>query len=343
MLGEPAATATLRASPEDFEVEELPRIDPAGEGGHLWLWVEKRGANTPWVADQLARAAGCHGRDAGFAGMKDRHALTRQWYSVPLQGTDTPEWSAWRIEGVRVLDARRHTRKLQRGALEGNRFRLVLRNVEGDGSELEQRLQRIAAAGLPNYFGEQRFGHDGGNVERGTRWLLEGGRVDRRKKGIYLSAVRSALFNEVLGRRVAASDWNELLPGEVAMLDGTRSVFAVESVDEELAQRCHAFDVHPTGPLPGRGGVEPGGAAAEVEREALAPFSDTVAGLSAAGLDAERRSLRLKPAGFEWRWLGCDIDSSPKNGSECSLELRFELPAGAYATAVLRELVRAAT
>lgn len=320
----------MRLVPEDFEVEEIGRIEPADSGNHLWLWVEKRGANTAWVADQLARVAGCSSRDVGYAGMKDRHALARQWFSIPAQGVECADCSAWRIEGVAVLAARRHTRKLQRGALAGNRFRIVLRALEGDAEALDARLRHIAQQGVPNYFGDQRFGHGGGNVRDGVEWLRNGGRLRRSLRGIYLSAVRSALFNEVLAARVAAGTWNRLLQGEIAMLDGTHSLFACPVVDEQLEHRCRAFDLHPTGPLPGRGGLQPAGEAAEVERRVVGPHVGLATALSAAGLEGDRRSLRLRPANLTWR-----IDAG-------SLTLGFELPAGAYATALIRELVTVA-
>jgi tRNA pseudouridine13 synthase len=327
LLGMPSARAVLRARPEDFEVEEVARIHPQGEGAHLWLWVEKRGENTDWVAGRLAQAAGCATRDVGYAGMKDRHAVTRQWFSVPAQGAAELPWADWRIDGVRLLDARRHPRKLQRGALAGNRFRIVLREWRGEPVDLAARLERIVTSGLPNYFGPQRFGHDGLNVRRGVQWLRDGGRLSRAKRSIYLSAVRSFLFNQVLARRVVADCWNRLLPGEVAMLDGTRSVFTCDAIDPDLQWRCREFDLHPSGPLPGRGGLQPGQEAGALEQSALAPYAELKSALARAGLEADRRSLRVKAAGLAWN-LEAD-----------RLELAFELPAGAYATALVRELV----
>ncbi len=327
LCGLPLASAVLRASPEDFEVEEISRITPEGEGAHWWLWVEKRGANTGWAADRLARAAGCRAADVGYAGMKDRHAVTRQWFSLPASGRETLEWSGWDIEGVRVLEAVRHPRKLQRGALAGNRFRLVLRSLEGDADEVEARLRRIAERGLPNYFGGQRFGRGGSNVRTGVQMLLDGRRLDRRMRGLCLSAVRSVLFNRVLAGRVEADNWDRLLPGDIAMLDGTHSVFACPEVGADLEARCAGFDLHPTGPLPGDGGMQPDGEAAALERAALDSCGALVESLARARVNAARRSLRVRPAGLEWsRDDGC-------------LELGFELPAGAYATALVRELV----
>lgn len=338
-LGAPEVRARLRAEPEDFQVWELPLIEPEGDGPHLWLEVRKRGANTRWVAEQLARAAGAKPRDVGYAGMKDRHAVTTQWFSIGLQEAGNADWQSWQVLDVTILQAVRHRRKLQTGALRGNRFRIRLRDLEGPLEGLEARCRRLAGAGFPNYFGEQRFGRDGGNVVRGARWLERGGRISRGDRGIYLSALRSYLFNTVLAERVRRDNWNRLLDGDVAMLDGSRSTFPCRLPDPVLERRCAEFDIHPTGPLPGRGG---GGAEREaqaLERDALQAQQGPVAGFAQSlleGLDrvgasvnlsADRRSLRAVPAAMSWDF------------GEDGLTLDFSLPPGVYATSLLRELV----
>jgi tRNA pseudouridine13 synthase len=326
-LGRPPATGVIRTQPGDFHVTELPLVEPSGEGNHLWLEIEKTGANSDWVAGQLARAAGVHPREVGFAGLKDRHAVTRQWFSVGLQEAARDDWRAWSIEGVTVLQALRHGRKLQRGTLRGNRFRLVVRELRGDPDDLAARLQAVARHGVPNYFGPQRFGRDGRNVERARHWLAHGGRVRKPTRGIYLSALRSLLFNRVLAVRVADGSWERLLDGEIAQLNGSRALFECQLPDATLERRCAEFDIHPTGPLPGRGGKQPARAAAAAEDRVLEADRALVEALERAGVEAARRSLRLAPAGLEW------------SQGEAGLELAFELPAGGYATTVLRELV----
>lgn len=326
-LGRPMATGRLRSEPADFQVDEIPLIEPSGQGNHLWLRVEKTGANTDWVAEQLARAAGVPRRDVGFAGLKDRNAVTRQWFSVGLQEAQRSDWRDWSIEGASLLEAHRHERKLQRGALRGNRFHLVVRDLRGDPAELEARLQAVTARGAPNYFGPQRFGHGGRNVERAVQWLELGGRIRRPTRGIYLSALRSLLFNRVLSARVADGSWDRLLDGDIAQLDGRRALFECALPDTTLERRCAGFDIHPTGPLPGRGGMRPQRAAAAREEGILEADRALVEALERAGLDAARRSLRLRAAGLEWRF------------ADDRLELAFELPSGAYATSLLRELV----
>ena len=329
--GAPSATGVIRKTPEDFRVWEQALVQPSGEGNHVWLELEKRGANTDWVAGQLARAAGVARRDVGYAGMKDRHGVTTQWFSVGLQEASQPDWEHWQIPDVTVISALRHGRKLKRGALRGNRFHLVVRDVTGSADELQQRLEQVAAEGVPNYFGAQRFGHEGRNVAQAVRWLEKGGRLARNRRGIYLSAARSFLFNQVLSERVRQGNWNLLMDGDLAQLDGSRSVFPCSLPDVTLEQRCREFDIHPTGPLPGRSGRDgalPVRAAAGIEQDALKPHEGLVAGLVRAGAEAARRSLRLKPEALEWHLEGQ------------RLELQFGLPSGAYATSVLRELLR---
>lgn len=325
--GDLETTGVIRAEIEDFRVDEIPIIEPAGEGSHLWLNIEKRNANTDWVAKQLGLAAGVPHRDIGYAGMKDRRGVTSQWFSVALQEAKNTTWQDWDLPDAAVLEARLHRRKLKRGALRGNRFRLVVRQLEGPLDALEMRLQNAKLQGVPNYFGPQRFGHGGRNMNQGTRWLEHGGRLPRNKKSIYLSAVRSFLFNEVLSRRVELGNWDRLVDGEIASLDGSHSTFPCRLPDPELVRRCSGFDIHPSGPLPGLGDSEVSVAAMEIENQALAPHVSLIAGLEKAGLKAARRPLRLVPARFEWEF------------QRSGLLLNFELPPGGYATSLLRELV----
>ncbi|MCW8808491.1 MAG: tRNA pseudouridine(13) synthase TruD [Rhodanobacter sp.] len=326
--GAPPLIAQLRASPEDFRVEEILGYDADGKGEHLLLWVEKRGANTDWVARELAKFAGVPPVAVGYAGMKDRHAVTRQTFSVQLAGKPDPDWSLLPHPEVKVLAAKRHSRKLKRGALRGNRFILVLRGVQGDREAADRVLAQIAARGVPNYFGEQRFGREGGNVAQ-ARAMFAGRRVERDKRSMLLSAARSQIFNNVLAARVDRGAWDTPLEGEIWSLAGSRSWFGPEPFTEVLAERLARADIHPSGPLWGQGEPPTVSEAGALEREVAAASSDLVAGLAAARMDQERRPLRLIPQGLNWRWLDQD-----------ALELVFELPAGAYATVVVRELAQ---
>ncbi len=326
--GAPVLSGRIRETPEDFQVEELPGFEPSGAGEHLLLTVEKRGMNTAYAAKVIAQWAGVPESAIGFAGLKDRHAVTRQRFSVWLPKKIAPDIAALHSDDLRVLDHAWHSRKLPRGALAGNRFVLALRGVEGGRSAIESRLQAIAARGVPNYFGEQRFGRDAGNLRKALA-MFDGRRVRREERALLLSAARSELFNRVLAARVMAGNWDAALDGEVWMLDGSRSVFGPEPMTPELEARLAAFDVHPTGSLWGQGELRSEGAVRVVEQDALQdPTAGRLrVGLEQAGLKQERRALRLRPVGLCWRWLAAD-----------ALELGFSLPAGCYATVVLAEL-----
>jgi tRNA pseudouridine13 synthase len=326
-LGLPEASGVIRSSPEDFLVEEIARVQPLGEGTHLWLWVQKREANTDWVAGELARVTGCARRDVGYAGLKDRHAVTQQWFSLPASETTYETINKAEIEGVSILESSLHTRKLKRGTLNGNRFELTIRNFTGDSAQTEQRLQQIQATGVPNYFGPQRFGHGGRNVDRGFSLLSSKARLPRNKKSIYLSAIRSFLFNLVLAERVQKGQWNHMLDGDLAMLDGTQSIFPCELPDLEIEDRCSRLDIHPSGPMPGEKGSQPGSDALELEQAILQNWAQLTGVLQSHRVQASRRSLRLYPAALEWTF-GDDI-----------LNLKFTLPPGTYATTVLREIL----
>ena len=325
----PEISGTIRTTPEDFQVDEDLGFEPDGAGEHVFLKIRKRNANTDWVARQIARVAGVRPGDVSYAGMKDRNAVTTQWFSVQLPGRDMPDWAPLLSDNLQVLSALRNSRKLRRGALRGNRFMLVVRGLSATSSELEQRLQRIALQGVPNYFGEQRFGQDAGNLDKAEAMFTGKLKVrDRHVRGLYLSAARSQLFNQVLSQRVAAGTWNRALPGEALMLEGTHSVFVADIIDATIEQRLAALDIHPTGPLWGRGLSLARDQALAIEQAALAGFEIFRSGLEQAGLSQERRALRLPVADFQWQFPGND-----------SVQLSFRLPAGAYATSVLRELV----
>jgi tRNA pseudouridine13 synthase len=301
------ASATLKFLNEDFIVTELPLQRPSGEGEHLWLDIEKNGANTAFVAQQLAEAAGVQDVAVGYAGLKDRYAITRQWFSIHLPKGETPDLTPLRHPEFKVLSQSRHVKKLRRGDLLGNRFRIVLRDVTGDRGAIEANLQAVASQGVPNYFGAQRFGHDGGNVEQGRAMLAREIRVrNPTKKGLYLSAVRSFVFNEVLSLRIRQGLWGKTLPGDV--------------MDE--AGR-------PTGPLWGRGRVITTDQAQALENGVAERHATVCAAMEYAGLDQARRALVASPADMSWEWPHAD-----------QLVLTFSLPAGTYATSVLNEILR---
>jgi tRNA pseudouridine13 synthase len=315
----------LRRYPEDFQVEEDLGFSPAGTGHHLLLRVRKRDANTQWVARELARACPCRPFDVGYAGLKDRHAVAVQWFTVPRSGRSPESWVCLQGEGFEVLEAHVHTRKLPRGALAGNRFAIRIRDVSLSEEALTERAQRIARLGIPNYFGPQRFGRAGANLQRIQTPLRE---LQPAERGFVLSAARSLIFNAVLGARVADGTWARVEAGDLAGLDGRASFFEVTTMDAVLAERCERLDIHPTGPMWGGGEPRTHGRIAELERNvatALAPAAQLAV---AAGLTQERRSLRVAVR---------DLQCSREGGD---LWLRFRVGRGSFATSVLRELFR---
>ena len=330
--GAPACRARLRAMPEDFQVEEVLGFAPAGSGPHAWLKVRKRGLNSHEVARRIARLARVPVRQVGLAGLKDRHAVTTQWFSVLLEARPDPDWSGLEDPDIQVLEVTRHRHKLRRGVHRGNAFRLVLRDLGGPVADLAARVARVAADGAPNYFGTQRFGRDDANLDEARRLLAGEVRVkDRARRGILLSAARSHLFNRVLAARVTAGDWNRPVAGDVMNLDARHGLFLAAAADDAVTARAAAGEIHPTGPLWGRGGLRPQGPAGEREAAALAADGWWCGALEGLGLEMDRRPLRLMV-----RELGLHSDDAG------TAVLTFRLRSGAYATTVLRELISAA-
>ncbi|HEB57279.1 MAG TPA: tRNA pseudouridine(13) synthase TruD [Gammaproteobacteria bacterium] len=327
--GAPECGGVIRQCPEDFIVDEISTIEPDGEGEHVLLQIRKRNSNTEWLAKQLARLASVAAKDVSYAGLKDRQAVTTQWFSVRLAGRDEPDWTILNNDNIEVIQVHRHRRKLRRGALKGNRFELLIRELSCDPAWLEARLENIKQQGVPNYFGEQRFGIEGSNLHQ-ARAMFEGKRIkSRHQRSLYLSAARSQLFNHVLSLRVEQQCWNQAIAGDVMLLAGSNSYFVIDEVDNEIRQRVETFDIHPSGILWGRGRSESKNRAALFESELAEHFPLFCQGLEKAGLTQSRRALRVVPEKLEWT----------HQPEQKQLALRFELPAGAYATVVLRELV----
>lgn len=301
--------ATIRSTPADFDVTEELGYEFDGEGEHDYLFIEKTGANTEWVSRQLAGFAGVPAKDIGYSGLKDRNAVTRQWFSVPRW--NAPNWGAFELANVSISDTQRHSKKLRRGSHKVNRFRIVLRGGLPSKSDLARRLVTIQSAGVPNYYGPQRFGRDGGNIGLADNWAA-GRRLPRHKRSIAISSVRSFLFNEQLHARVADQTWNQLRRGDIANLDGTGSIFAVDKIDDELVNRCDRLDVHPA--------VELAGDGSNSDHETWQKALDK------ARVKPGSRSLRLRVQDLQYET------------NDDSLLLCFALGRGAFATSVLREI-----
>ena len=337
----------LRVEPEDFAVEEDLGWAPSGAGSHALLNVRKRNANTEWVARELARAIGCRPGDVGYAGLKDRRAVTTQWFSVPMprkpltrEGSDAvagvvlaapdvqakvlADLAALRGPDFEVREAHAHAKKLPRGALAGNRFTIRIRDLDAPDAQLAERLAAIARDGIPNYFGPQRFGREGANLRKISRDINT---IHPRERTYVLSAARSLVFNAVLAARVTDGTWCKLEAGDVANLDARGSVFPVDSVDDSLQARGAALDVHPTGPMWGRDASMSRGRIQSLEQQIASEFDEPCALVIAAGMRHERRSLRLAVRELDWTREGADW------------VIRFWLTRGSFATTVLRELI----
>lgn len=324
--------ATLRSRPEDFQVDEQLPFEPSDTGEFALIRVEKTGANTDWVARQLASFAAVSPRSVSYAGLKDRHAVTRQWFSIHLPGRQSPDWATLDSPEYRVLESFRHHRKLRRGALSGNSFRICLRNIQGQLEAVTARAHWVRENGVPNYFGSQRFGHNGSNLQRARRYYRGELRKPKRfELGMMHSAARSWLFNQVLSHRVSQGNWNQHLDGDVFSLDGSASVFGPEPASAALLARLASGDIHPTGPLWGCGALTCDASTRALELAVTADDPDLLAGLESAGMKQQRRSLRLPVREFEWQ----------SDGQH--LVLSFRLGRGCFATSVIRELVRLAS
>lgn len=327
-FGGPRLSAQLRTQPADFIVDEILAFGPDGDGEHALLRVRKTSANTEWVARRLASLAGVSVKMVGYAGLKDRHAVTTQWFSVHLGNAPEPRWHLHTEDGIEVLEQHRHRRKLKRGSLAGNRFSIRLREMSGDLDAAASTLETLAANGVPNYFGPQRFGRHAGNLLRAQAVFAgEAPRGSRQQRGLWLSAARSQLFNELLARRVERGDWTHALVGDRLQLRGSHSHFLVECIDASILERIGSGDLSPTGPLFGDGEPLTDGLVRALEEQVAEDYPGWLEGLAAAGLKQERRALRLDIE---------ELELEPVSPTEAVFS--FTLPAGSYATTVLREL-----
>ena len=325
--GGPLGSAGFKRDPGDFVVEEILGFEPSGEGEHCFLWIEKIGHNSNDVAGILAERAGVRKRLVSHCGLKDLHAITRQWFSIHLPGQESPAPEQLEVEGVKVLRVERNTRKLRRGSHDGNRFAIRLRDCEFDRDAAAERWVQIVERGVPNYFGPQRFGKNGRNIGQALRLFSGEWEVrDRPLRGLLISAARSYLFNACVAERVRRELWDRVLDGEVFGFAENRSLVLPGNLRGDECQRVAEGMLEVTAPLWGEGDSLSEGQVRELERELAAAHPEIARGLESFGLRQERRVIRLRPGNAEHEWQGDDF------------LLRFELPKGAYATTVLREL-----
>ncbi len=302
-LWQDSASGKWKQSPEDFYVEELWEPENPGKGEHVLLHLEKTGQNSDWVARQIARFAGVRDFDVGLHGLKDRHAVTRQWMSVYLGKRPEPDWEKLEIEGTRLLQVSRTTKKLRRGEHRGNRFKIIVREIQGDRERIDEQLKQIAAEGFPNYFGPQRFGHDGYNLGQADRWFKGEGKPKKKaQRGLYLSAARSHLFNRVLEARLAQGNWNRLIDGDEAV--------NIISANPQLELSV------PSGPMFG-GAEYLGGSAGDIEQQAVQGYEAWLTGLHDEGVRTARRPMVADADQLSWQWASDHLEISFDLGSGC--------------------------
>ncbi|KGJ90577.1 tRNA pseudouridine(13) synthase TruD [Colwellia psychrerythraea] len=339
--GKPESSGLLRSQISDFKVfEQLPFL-PCGEGEHLFVHIRKTGANTLFVARELAKYFEVKEQLISYAGLKDRFAVTEQWFGVHVPGKQEYNLDDLDIEGVEVLSYKRHNKKLRTGALTGNRFELILRDVTAVKAFTE-RWQKIVDNGVPNYFGEQRFGIGGGNIERALA-LFSGQKVkDKKKRGIYLSAARSHIFNSALNERIQQHCFDTVAVGDVLMLAGTQSVFHLDTLDDTIKQRFIDKDIDITAPMWGAGELMTSHEPLMLEQKIAQDHQEFCQGLPRFGLKQERRRIRLTVSETDIELLSTKEGSSQESSSKESvnaIRIKFFLPAGCYATTILRELL----
>lgn len=354
----PIKQATYKTHNTDFVVNEILPLDFTGEGEHLWLHIEKSGVNTAYLAKLLSEWAEIPLRDVGYSGLKDRHALTTQWFSLRIPKKQLPESEFAPVdisanESVNILAQHWHNKKLNRGTHRANQFIITLRNTElenDDKSSVEQQLQNISTTGVPNYFGPQRFGWNGNNIREALALFArptpenrpqpkksKRKRAPREQNSMELSAARSLIFNEILAARVRDGSWNTGLTGEVFNLDGSGSIFTSEAIDDTLRARVASGDTHPTGVLWGIANDKVSAVAAQLENDVVQNnglLTQLAIGLEKRDVKAQRRALRLPIEALSWEWR------DEQNTDEQTLVLNFTLTTGSFATSVLASLVK---
>jgi tRNA pseudouridine13 synthase len=324
--GAALASGVFKSTPADFEVEEVLGFEPDGEGEHLFLWVEKKGLSTPELIARIAHDHSLKPAVISHSGLKDKHALTRQWLSLHLPGNGTP-FDRPAGDGYRVLRQLRHHRKLRPGTHKSNRFRLRLREVSGLGDVTREQIETVASAGFANYFGHQRFGSKQDNVQQALQ-QLHSRKMSRSRRSLLLSSLRSQLFNLILARRIELGCWAQPLDGDVFMLRGSHSIFS-EKLDADLLARYRRLDISSCASLYGSGVKPMSGQPRAIEQAVFAECADITSCLDRHGSRLQMRPLRALADGFEY-----DFDAAAG-----LLNLQLSLPAGSYVTSLLDHFI----
>jgi tRNA pseudouridine13 synthase len=336
----PTLTGNLKTTPQDFYVEEVLGFEPDGQGEFVFVFIEKVGVNTDYLAKRLASYADIDPVKVTYSGVKDRHACTRQWFCLHLLGRDVDfadlMYGFRDDEHIRVLKVTRHSKKLRIGSHRENRFIIRIRSLQGDLIELENRLSLVKMAGVPNYYGAQRFGINGNNLENGARWLEHGRKGKKRlskTESFWLSAMRSWCFNQALSDQLANGSWNRVFIGDIAQETNNSVQFRIKSLSPGLMLRQMTMKVQPVLPLISQGWQDgTSDKRALMITQSLASNEDVVEGLLNLGLSRDSRVSRLSPNNMEWELIH-------KNSAPSELLMQFSLPKGAFATSVLREIV----
>jgi len=309
----------IKSSFTDFKVTEELAFKLDGRGEHLYLYIEKTDANTRFVANELARLLGCSSKDIGYAGMKDRHAVTRQWFSIYLTKAKNKNWQDLQHDNFKVIDSGFHTKKLKIGELKGNTFDITVREFDGDRACIEKTVELIKAEGFPNYFGPQRFGHNFNNWNDGKQWLRGSLRVKRNQETLLISALRSFLFNEILAMRVKRGNWNKFIAGDL-LIDNQTGDYSDRV--QELAKGVTSA------PLFGRDRYISKDAAREIEEQAIQPYLEITELMLAKRINGDRRALVCHPQNLKLNWK-----------DETSFQLVFTLSKGSFATSLLGQII----
>ena len=325
------ASGIIKSCPSDFKVFEVnDQVEFTGDGEHLWLLIEKTDTNTDWVAKQLAYICQVSERNIGYAGLKDRNAVTQQWFSIQLPKVDLASDIQQALpEEIQIKRSERHNRKIKTGYLQGNRFELMVRNIDGCKASIENNIQNVIDYGVPNYFGSQRFGKEMGNIEKAEA-LFSGQFRTRNKnlKSLLISTARSHIFNNIVTTRIINKTWHQVIPGDVMQLNNSHSWFkSSEATADEIKQRLNEKDIHISAALWGEDTVQSETDCAAFENEVAAQSPQYKTGFEQHRVKQDRRAIRLCPKALEYQWQSDD------------LLLTFELPPGAYATVVMREIL----
>ena len=335
--------ATFKARADDFIVQEMMNIDFDGQGEHYWIFIQKTNLNTAFVAELLAKWAQIPLRDVGFSGLKDRRSISNQWFSLRLPKRTLPPSSFMDFvkeflkydEKLIILAQHWHGKKLNRGTHKANRFIIALKNVQGDKTAINTQLALIKKHGVPNYFGEQRFGKSGNNLPQAVAFFekllatdkpYRPHKKDRNKHALYISVAKSAIFNALLAKRVSLGCWDKPINGDVFSLNGTKSVFYAD-IDDSIMARLATGDIHLAGILYGTGSRLSSGEALVLENEILSKFTTFTNGLVKIDAICSYRPLRLVAHEFSWSWQDDDL---------C---LEFILPTGSFATSIISALM----